>query len=83
VLKTASYFRIAPDFVIPAINDLEHALQAARFLPCDQTQPESSSWVAPRGAKSLALLETVGGQKILQMCTEKRHLPSSSVKEAM
>ena len=83
MFKTASYFRIAPDFLIPAINDLEHALQAARFLPCDQTQPESSSWVAPRGAKSLALLEMVGGQLILQMFTEKRPLPSSSVKEAM
>jgi recombination associated protein RdgC len=83
MFKTASYFRIAPDFLIAAINDLKHALQAARFLPCDQTQPESSCWVAPRGATSLALLEMVGGQLILQMCTEKRPLPSSAIKEAM
>jgi hypothetical protein len=62
---------------------LEQALQAARFLPCGPTQQESSGWAAPRGAKSLVLLESVGGQLIFQLCTEKRPLPSSAVKEAM
>ena len=83
MFKTASYFRIAADFAMPALDDFEQALQAARFLPCGPTQPESSGWSAPRGAKSLALLESVGGQLIFQLCTEKRPLPSSAVKEAL
>lgn len=83
MFKTASYFRIAPDFAMPALDDLEQSLQAARFLPCGPTQPESSGWSAPRGTKSLALLESVGGQLIFQLCTEKRPLPSSAVKDEM
>src|SRR5512133_4119046 len=72
MFKTASFFRIGPDFVLPPLDALEEVLQAARFVPCGATQPLSLGWVPPRGKKSTTLAESVGGQVILNLCTEKR-----------
>jgi len=83
MFKTASFFRIANEFVLPPLDALEVALQAARFVPCGPTQPDSHGWVAPRGNKSLMLAESVGGQVILKLCTERRPLPASAVKAAV
>jgi recombination associated protein RdgC len=83
MFKSASFFRIADDFVLPSLDALEEALQRARFVPCGATQPESSGWVAPRGSKNIALAESVGGQVILKLCTERRALPASAVKAAV
>lgn len=83
MFKTASFFRIANDFVLPPLDALEQALHAARFVPCGPTQPDSNGWVPPRGNKSVALVESVGGQVILKLCTERRPLPASAVKAAV
>jgi recombination associated protein RdgC len=83
MFKTASFFRIANEFVLPPLDALEAALQAARFVPCGPTQPDSHGWVAPRGNKSTMLAESVGGQVILKLCTERRPLPASAVKAAV
>jgi recombination associated protein RdgC len=83
MFKAASFFRIAKDFTLPPLEALEEALQASCFTPCGATQPESSGWVAPRGNKSTVLAETVGQQLILRLCTERRPLPASAVKDAV
>ena len=83
MFKTASFFRIGPDFVLPPLDALEETLQAARFVPCGPTQPDSHGWVPPRGKKSITLAESVGGQVILNLCTERRALPASAVKAAV
>ena len=83
MFKTASFFRIANDFVLPPLDTLEAALQASRFVPCAPTQPDSHGWVAPRGNRSTLLAESVGGQVILKLCTERRPLPASAVKQAV
>ncbi len=83
MFKSASFFRIADDFVLPPLEALEEALQAARFMPCGATQAESSGWVAPRGNKSAAMVEGVGRQVIVRLCTERRPLPASAVKAAV
>lgn len=83
MFKSASYYRIDPGFVLPPLEALEEALQSARFLPCGATQTDSSGWVAPRGKKSVALAEVVGGHLILKLCTERRALPASAVKAAL
>jgi len=83
MFKSASFFRIDPGFVLPPLQALEDALQADRFLPCGATQPESGGWVPPRGGKSVALAEMVGGHLILKLCTERRALPASAVKAAL
>lgn len=80
MFKTASFCRIAPGFVLPPLDALEAALQAASFMPCAPTQPESFGWVPPRGNKSTVLAESVGGQIILKLATERRPLPASAVK---
>ncbi|MFC6280461.1 MULTISPECIES: recombination-associated protein RdgC [Polaromonas] len=83
MFKTATFFRIAEDFVLPPVEALEEALQKAQFLPCGATQPESSGWVPPRGNKSTVLVEAVGRQAIMRLCTERRPLPASAVKAAV
>jgi len=83
MFKAASFFRIADDFALPPLDALEDALQTSRFLPCGATQAESSGWVAPRGNKSTVLAESVGQQLILRLCTERRPLPASAVKDAV
>lgn len=83
MFKTASFFRIADGFVVPPLEALEEALQAARFEPCGPTQPDSSGWVPPRGNDSIALVESIGGHVILKLCTERRPLPASAVKDAV
>lgn len=83
MFKSASYYRTDPGFVLPPLEALEEALQSARFLPCGATQTDSSGWVPPRGKKSVALAEVVGGHLILKLCTERRALPASAVKAAL
>ncbi|HSV35720.1 MAG TPA: recombination-associated protein RdgC, partial [Ramlibacter sp.] len=79
MFKSASFFRLADDFVLPPMEGLEESLQGARFMACGATQPESSGWIAPRGNKSVALAELVAGQLILKLCTERRAVPASAV----
>ena len=83
MFKAASFFRIADDCTLPPLEAMEEALQTSHFLPCGATQPESSGWVPPRGNKSTVLAEKVGGQLIVRLCTERRPLPASAVKDAV
>jgi recombination associated protein RdgC len=83
MFKSACFFRIADDFVLPDPDAFERVLHKARFVPCGPTQPESTGWVPPRGNKSKVLAEVVGGQLILKLCTEKRAVPASAIKSAV
>lgn len=83
MFKSACFFRIADDFVLPDPDAFERVLHKSRFVPCGPTQPESSGWVPPRGNKGKQLAEVVGGQLILKLCTEKRAVPASAVKSAV
>jgi recombination associated protein RdgC len=83
MFKSASFFRIADDFVLPPLEALEEALQTACFVPCGATQAESSGWVAPRGNKSTALAESINRQIIVRLCTERRPVPASAIKAAV
>ena len=81
MFKSASFFRIATDFVLPPREALEEALHSAQFMPCGATQPESSGWMPPRGNKSTVMAEIVGTQVILRLCIERRPVPASAVKD--
>lgn len=63
-----------------ALPAIEARLQATRFVECSPSQPESAGWVAPRGEKHAALIESVGRQLVLQLCTETRAVPGSALK---
>ena len=83
MFKAVSFFRIGPEFTLPALEALEEALQATRFVPCGATQPESHGWVPPRGKKSTILAEPVDGRVLLALCVERRPLPASAVRAAV
>lgn len=83
MFKAVSFFRIGPDFVMPALEALEDALQSQRFVPCGATQPESHGWVPPRGKKGTQLAEPVDGRILLTLCIERRPLPASAVRAAV
>jgi len=64
----------------PPLAELEERLGTARFVECGASQPESSGWVEPRGEKHGPLVENVGGQWILKLCTETKAVPGGAVK---
>lgn len=64
----------------PPLAELAERLAAHRFVPCGPTQTQSVGWVAPRGERDAALIETVGGQWILRLCTETKGVPAGVVK---
>lgn len=82
MFKTISFYRLE-NFRCPDAQTLEEALAAGAFVPCGPTQPEASGWVPPRGKKSVALAEHVGGHVLLQLCTERRPLPASAINAAV
>jgi len=67
----------------PTQADIERRLDGARFTECRPTQPESAGWVEPRGQKHGALLESVGGQLVLKLCSETKAVPGAVVKEQL
>ncbi|WP_374590397.1 recombination-associated protein RdgC [Aquabacterium sp.] len=79
MFKSALIYRI-DQWDRPALADIETRLDAARFTECGATQPESSGWVEPRNEKHAALVENIGGQLILKLCTETKAVPGSVIK---
>jgi recombination associated protein RdgC len=67
----------------PTQAEIERRLDSARFTACRPTEPESAGWVEPRGEKHSALLESIGGQLILKLCTETRPVPGGVVKDQL
>jgi recombination associated protein RdgC len=79
MFKNAIVYRIT-QWEAPAFAALEERLSGQRFVECGASQPHSAGWVEPRGERHAALAESVGGQWILQLCTEVKAVPSSAVK---
>jgi recombination associated protein RdgC len=67
----------------PSLPEIEDRLNSVRFSPCSATQPESIGWVEARGERNAALLESVGGQLVLRLCTERKAVPGSAVKNTL
>ncbi len=63
-----------------AVEQLESALEEARFVECGASQEKSVGWVAPRGEAHGALVEVVGGQWLLKLMVEVKVVPGSVVK---
>ena len=79
MFKNALVYRI-DQWAPPGLPEIENRLQGARFVECGASQPESVGWIEPRGEKHGALVESVGGQLILKLCTETKAVPGSVVK---
>lgn len=80
MFKNLTLYRIAPGWT-PSVATMEQALDAARFQACGATQDKSVGWVEPRGQGHGALVESVGGQRILRLQIESKSVPGSVVRK--
>ncbi len=79
MFKNVIVYRIGPDWSA-TVEQMEEALDPLRFVECGATQEKSLGWVEPRGEKNGALVESVGGQRILKLRIETKAVPGSVVK---
>jgi recombination associated protein RdgC len=79
LFKNLIVYRIGAGWTSTA-TEIEAALDKAAFAPCAATQPVSAGWVSPRGVAHAPLVESVGGQWLLQLMVEQRVLPGAVVK---
>ncbi len=79
MFKNLTLYRIGADWSA-TVEQMEAALQAARFVECGATQEKSVGWIEPRGEKHGALVESVGGQRILKLQIETKAVPAAVVK---
>ena len=82
MFKNALVYRI-DQWEPPTQTDIESRLEGSRFAECGPTQPEAAGWVEPRGEKHGVLLESVGGQLILKLCTESKPVPGGVVRQQL
>ena len=82
MFKNALVYRIE-HWAQPTLTEIEARLSGAPFIECGATQPESTGWVAPRGAKHGILAESVGGQLVFKLCSETKAVPGGVVKQLM
>jgi recombination associated protein RdgC len=79
LFKNIIVYRIGPDWTA-TVEHMEAALDAARFVECGATQEKSIGWIEPRGEKNGALVESIGGQRILKLQIESKAVPGAVVK---
>jgi recombination associated protein RdgC len=79
VFKNVIVYRIEAPWS-QSLTDAEEALAAQRFVPCTPSQEKSAGWVGPRGDEHGLLVESVGGQWILEFMIESKTLPGSVVR---
>jgi recombination associated protein RdgC len=80
MFKNIVIYRIAPGWA-PSLEDMEAALDAARFVACGATQDKAVGWVEPRGEAHGPLVESVAGQRILKLQIESKSVPSATVRK--
>ncbi len=77
--KNVIVYRIEPSWD-PSLTRAEDALGALRFVPCAPSQEKSAGWSEPRGKAHGPLVESVGGQWLLEFMIESKALPTSVVR---
>lgn len=80
MFKTVTIYRL-PLGWHPSPEEMEAALAKARHAPCGATQDKSVGWVEPRGEEHGALVELVGGQRMLKLQIETKAVPGALVRE--
>lgn len=77
--KNALAYRIESSWT-PDFNAAQDALDPDRFAPCGPSQEASAGWVPPRGQEHGLLLESVGGQWLLDYMVESKSVPASVIR---
>ncbi len=80
MFKNVTIYRLAPGWAA-TLEEMELAVDAARFVPCGATQDKAIGWVEPRGEAHGPLVESVAGQRILKLKIETKGVPGSVVRE--
>ncbi len=62
------------------LEQAEEGLARQRFVPCGATQEKSTGWIEPRGEAHGPLVESVGGQWLMEYMIEAKTLPGSVVR---
>ena len=79
VFKNLMMYRLASPWP-SSVEQVEAALEDARFVECGASQEKSVGWIEPRGHANGALVEVVGGQWLLKLMLEVKVVPGSVVK---
>ena len=79
MFKNLLLYRLGADWSA-SVAQIDEALAAARFVECGLTQARASGWVAPRGEDHAPLIESIGGQWLLQLMVEQKVVPGSVIK---
>lgn len=77
MFKNLSVFRFSQMPSLPMVP------VGSEFEPCGPTQEKSIGWVPPRGEAHGALIELVGGQRILKLMTEVKVVPGQVLRKAV
>lgn len=78
MFKNLTIFRTVTDF-FPEMDAHEAALDGARFSPCLPSQEKAVGWAPPRGEEHGALVESVNGQRIMQLLVAVKSVPASAI----
>lgn len=79
VFKNVIVYRIEGGWSA-SLTEAEAALDKFRFVPCTPSQEKSTGWTEPRGQDHGPLVESVGGQWVLEFMIEAKTLPGSVVR---
>lgn len=79
VFKNVIVYRIESSWS-QSLDQAEQALDSQRFVPCAPSQEKSAGWVEPRGEAHGPLVESIGGQWLLEYMIESKTLPGSVVR---
>lgn len=77
--KNVIVYRIEPSWSA-TLEQAEQALDGQRFAPCGPSQEKSAGWVEPRGTAHGPLVESIGGQWLLEFMIESKAVPASVVR---
>ena len=80
--KNVIVYRIEPSWSA-TLEQAEAALDAHRFVPCGPSQEKSAGWTEPRGAVHGPLVESVGGQWLLDFMIESKAVPASVIRRQL
>ncbi len=79
VFKNVIVHRIEPGWQ-PSLTDALEGLARLSFVPCSPSQEKAAGWTAPRGDEHGSLIESIGGQWLLEFMIETKTLPASVVR---
>ena len=82
VFKNVIVYRIEPQWS-PSLTDAEEGLGKLRYAPGSPSQEKSIGWVEPRGQEHGPLVESIGGQWVLEFMVETKAVPGSVVRRKL